>query len=90
MATFSVVATEGPAELSGLEVSRKYSIQNVSPDSTIFIAAVPAGDPPPAPGDPAFELVPKAGYAGLTLDPGEVFYLWASKGAAKAVLDFAV
>ena len=90
MATFAVVATEVPTELAGLVVSRKYSIQNISVDAVIFIAAVRAGDPPPVPGDPAFELVPKEGYAGLTLEPDETWYLWAGKGTAKAVLEFAL
>ena len=88
MATRAVVAQENaPTELFGLTVGQPYSLQNIDPRATLFVALIPAGDPPPVPGrDPAFQQGPGV-LSILTQSAGEVVYVWSSNGTAPVVID---
>ena len=88
MATREVIAQENaPTELTGLTVGQRYSLQNIDPRSTLFVALVPSGDPPPVPGSaPAFQQGPGV-LATIVQGAGETIYLWSGLGSARVVLD---
>ena len=89
MATRVVTAQENsPTELTGLTVGQRYSLQNIDPRGTLFVAMIPAGDPPPVPGtSPAFQQGPGV-LAVIVQDAGETIYLWSGgPGTAQAVID---
>ena len=75
-------------ELQGLTVGQRYSLQNIDPRAVLFVAMVPAGDPPPVPGtSPAFQQRPGEP-AVIEQSAGETIYLWSGgPGTVRVVLD---
>ena len=74
-------------ELTGLTVGRPYTFQNVDPRSTVFVAMIPSGDPPPVPGtSPAFQQGPSV-LATIVQGVGETVYIWSGLGSARVILD---